>query len=230
MLYFDSKSSEMIDGPPPRQHTRKTIQGTPKTLCLPQLCKLGGISSVLVVRQQSPWTKYRPALTCDIAGKVIIATHRSNPSRLQAVREYSKIDAESLIQRFGCLYHANILSSRDCYMDSTSMYAFVDDLPLTLGNLVSSLCIYPTEVELAAIMSQVRHLVSFLADNLTDKVLNGLCYLGSFGLSHRSLSCREILLGMNGEIKIGWFYVLSCECPAEIAHSLLRSLRKVYAN
>ena len=204
MLYFGSTSLERGDDPPPRQRTKKTVKGPLKTLRLPQLCKLEDISSVLIVRQQSPWNKYRPVLTCEIAGKVIMATHRSNPSRLQAVREYPKNDAESLIQRFGCLHHANILSSRDCYIDSNSLYAFVDDLPLTLGNLVSAPDIYPTEVEIAAIMLQVRHLMSFRADDLTTKILDGLCYLGNFGLWHQSLSCRQILLGVDGKIKIGW--------------------------
>jgi hypothetical protein len=199
------KPSGEKSGSPPHRHTKKTIHGPPKTLRLPQLCKLrGNISSVLIVRQESPWNKYRPALLCDIAGEVIIATHRSNPSRLQAVREYPKADAEKLIQRFGYLDHANSLSSRDCYIDSNSIYVFVDDLPLTMWNVVSSPDIYPTEVELAAIMSQVRLIMSTFSDNLTKKVLDGLCYLRRFGLSHGSLSCREILLGTDGRVKIGW--------------------------
>ncbi|OQD78084.1 hypothetical protein PENANT_c090G02272 [Penicillium antarcticum] len=64
------------------------------------------------------------------------------------------MDAERLIERFGCLDHANILSSRDCYIDSNSLYILVDDLSLTMWDLISSPDIYPTEVELAAIMSQ----------------------------------------------------------------------------
>lgn len=200
----ESKSLGKRNCPPSHQHLKKSIEGPPKTLRLPQLCKLGGdISSVLIVRQESPWNKYRPALLCDIAGEVIIATHRSNPSRLRAVREYPKADAERLIQRFGCLDHANILSSRDCYIDANSMYFFVEDLPLTLWNVVSSPDIYPTELELAAIMSQVSLIVSIFVDELTDKVLDGLCYLSGFGLTHQTLSCGKILLGTNGRIKIG---------------------------
>jgi hypothetical protein len=204
MLPFNARGLGTRDDPPSRQHMRKTINGPPKALRLPQLCKLEEISSVLLVRQHSPWNKYKPVLKCDIAGKVTIATRRSNPSRLQAVREYPKSDAEVLIQRFGCLQHDNIMSSQDCFIDSSTLYAFVDDFPLTLGNLVSAAGIYPTEVEMAAIMSQVHTLVSSSAEILTNKILDGLCYLGSFGLSHQSLSCREILLGIDGKIKIGW--------------------------
>lgn len=156
MLPFNLRDSGKREDLTPRHHIKRTINGPPKALHLPQLCKLDEASSVLLIRQQSPWNKYKPVLKCDIAGKVIIATQRSNPSRVQAVREYPKSGAEKLIQRFNCLRHANILSSRDCYIDSNHLYAFVDDFPLTLGNLVSAPGIYPTEVEMAAIMSQVR--------------------------------------------------------------------------
>ncbi|KAJ5775841.1 uncharacterized protein N7511_000852 [Penicillium nucicola] len=190
-------------GSPSHRHIKKTIQGSPKTLHLPQICKVkGDISSVLIVRQESPWNKYRPAFLCDIAGEVIIATNRSNPSRLQAVRQYPKADAERLIQRFGYLDHVNILSSRDCYIDSNSIYVFVDDFPLTMSNIVSSPGIYPTDTELAAIMSQVRLIGSKFSDSLTKKVLDGLCYLRRFGLSYRSFSCQKILLGTDGRVKI----------------------------
>ncbi|OJJ78986.1 uncharacterized protein ASPGLDRAFT_1090590 [Aspergillus glaucus CBS 516.65] len=139
----------------------------------------------------------------------VMSTQRSNPSRVQAVREYPKSGAENLIQRFNCFQHANILSSRDCYIDSNHLYAFVDDFPLTLGNLVSAPGIYPTEVEMAAIMSQI---------------LDDLCYLGSFGLSHPSLSCREILLGIDGRIKIACLdQCLECS-PTESQTKYLRAL------
>ncbi|KAI2787064.1 hypothetical protein POX_f07420 [Penicillium oxalicum] len=124
---------------------------------------------------------------CGADCKVIIASRRSNRSRLQAIRQYSGSDAKSLIQRFECLDHANVLSARDCYLDGPSLYALVEDLPLTLQHLVSCPRIYPTELELGSIMSQI---------------LAGLRYLSTVGLSHESLSCREILLGLDGMVKI----------------------------
>ncbi|CAP91096.1 Pc13g00270 [Penicillium rubens Wisconsin 54-1255] len=35
-----------------------------------------------------------------------------------------------------------------------------------------------------------------------SQILDGLCYLSSFGLTHQSLSCGGILLGTNGRVKI----------------------------
>ncbi|KAI2791739.1 hypothetical protein POX_c04616 [Penicillium oxalicum] len=127
----------------------------------------------------------RPLRSVDC--KVIIASRRSNRSRLQAIRQYSESDAKRLIQRFECLDHANVLSARDCYLDGLSLYALVKDLPLTLQHLVSCPRIYPTELELGSIMSQI---------------LAGLHCLSTVGLFHESLSCREILLGLDGMVKI----------------------------
>ena len=38
---------------------------------------------------------------------------------------------------------------------------------------------------------------------MSQQLLNGLCFLMSVGLTHRSLSCHEILLGLNGTVKVG---------------------------
>jgi serine/threonine protein kinase len=35
------------------------------------------------------------------------------------------------------------------------------------------------------------------------QILDGLCYLNDIGLEHQSLTCRNILLGLDGVIKIG---------------------------
>lgn len=38
---------------------------------------------------------------------------------------------------------------------------------------------------------------------MTMQILDGLCYLNETGLEHQSLTCRNILLGLDGVIKIG---------------------------
>ncbi|KAJ5643561.1 uncharacterized protein N7484_006068 [Penicillium longicatenatum] len=67
------------------------------------------------------------------------------------------------------------------------MYALVDDLPLTLGHLVGCRFLYPTDIELALM---VWH------------ILSGLCYLNQLGFEHQSLSCQNILWGLDGVVKI----------------------------
>ncbi|KAJ5642678.1 hypothetical protein N7490_006678 [Penicillium lividum] len=155
----------------PRTYISNIITGPPKSLCLPHLLELDNISAALIVRQESPWNTYLPAITYDIAGQVVIAARRTRPSRVVAIRKYQRQDAKILIDRFRRLEHTNILSVRECYIDGDSMFALVDDLPLTLAHVVSCPSLYPTEVELGSILSQI---------------LDGAWYLAASGLTHQT--------------------------------------------
>lgn len=141
--------------PSRRVHTAKVITGRPKTLCLPHLCKITDITSALVVRRESPWDTYHPVFTYDGAGNVTIATRRSRPSRVVAIRQFPKEDTRRLIGRFGQLQHQNVLSLLECYLDGDSAFLLVDDLALTLGHIVACPTLRPVKFELGCIVAQV---------------------------------------------------------------------------
>ncbi|KAI1829880.1 hypothetical protein DTO027I6_9239 [Penicillium roqueforti] len=172
---------------PHRRGRLKVITGPPKSLCLPHLCGLENIASVLIVRQESPWDTYRKVITYENAGKVTIATRRTRPSRMVAIRTYGKENARRLIYRFGRLENRNVLSLHECYMHEDLAFFLVDDLPLSLAHVVAFPSVYPSETELGSIICQI---------------LDGACYLSSFGLAHQSLACGDILFGIDGIIKI----------------------------
>ncbi|KAJ6118318.1 hypothetical protein N7471_013785 [Penicillium samsonianum] len=152
----------------PRRRSRSNVvTGPPKSLCLPRLCGLENIASVLIVRQESPWDTYRKVITYEIAGKVTIATRRTRP--------------------FGRLEHTNVLSLHECYMHEDLAFFLVDDLPLTLAHVVAFPSVYPSEAELGSIICQI---------------LDGVRCLALSGLAHQSLACDDILLGIDGIIKI----------------------------
>ncbi|KAJ5642592.1 hypothetical protein N7490_006592 [Penicillium lividum] len=194
-----------------RTRMPKIVSGPPKSLCLPHLLELD-ISAALIVRQESPWDTYTPAITYDVAGPVIIAARRTRPSRVVALRKYRKEDAKRLIDRFGRLEHANIVCVRECYIDSDFMFALGDDLPLTLAHIVSCAGLYPTEVQLGAILSQT---------------LDGAWYLAASGLSHQSFSCCRILLGLDGMVKIAcWDNCVDCT-PGQAEAAYLAALPSI---
>ncbi|KAJ6093637.1 hypothetical protein N7499_002968 [Penicillium canescens] len=171
-----------------RRHSQsKVVTGSRKSLCLPRLCGVGDIASVLIVRQESPWDTYRKVITYEIAGKVTIATRRTRPSRMVAIRTYRRQNAQRLIHKFGRLEHRNVLTLHECYMHDELAFFLVDDLPLTLAHVVITPTLYPSEAELGSIIFQI---------------LDGACYLALFGLAHQSLACNEILFGIDGTIKI----------------------------
>ena len=140
---------------PPGNRARKVIKGLPKCLGLPQICEFPNRTTETIVRQESPWDTYRRIGVCEIAGELIVAGDRSRSSRMRTFREYGRADADKLIHHFRNFDHLNILTAQECYLDQLSMYALVDHLPLTLNDLVCCRTIYPTEAELASIISQV---------------------------------------------------------------------------
>ncbi|KAJ5655017.1 hypothetical protein N7490_002020 [Penicillium lividum] len=172
---------------PRLHHSQKTVTGPIKDLCLPRLHSLDNITSALIIRHESPWDTYQQAISYDIAGEVIIASRRTRPSRVVAIRKYRRQDARSLIDRFGRLEHVNVLSFHECYIDRDFAFFLVADLPLTLAHVVACSDLYPSEIELGSILCQI---------------LDGMCYLAALSLVHQALVCSNILLGLDGIIKI----------------------------
>lgn len=113
--------------------------------------------SRLIERHASPWDTYRRGLRCTLAGNVYIAARRSCPSRVVAIREYTRHDVAKMRRLYNVLDHDNILTARECFIHEECMYTLVDDLPLTLEQLVGCRSLYPTETELASILWQVCH-------------------------------------------------------------------------
>lgn len=139
---------------PQSESARKVVRGGPKSLGLPQVCE-DGTSRRLIVRDESPWDTYRRRLRCTLAGNVFIAAHRSRPFQAVAIREYTKGDVAKMRRLYDILDHDNVLTARECFVNEKCMYALVNDLPLTLEQLVGCRSLYPTETELAPMVWQV---------------------------------------------------------------------------
>ena len=149
-----SKETKKRNASPLKEPSRKVIKGPPKALGLSQALQSGGGSKTLIVRDESPWDTFELSFSCKLAGTVAIAAHRSRPSRVIAIRQYSAADAETMLQRFRHIQHENIMCSSECYRHNCSLYAVVNDLPLTLEHL-GSRAVCPNEVQLGSIMRQV---------------------------------------------------------------------------
>lgn len=108
----------------------------------------------LVIWRGSPWDTLEDLFTCDLAGPVSVAVHDKDPSKVIAVRAFSKREADTWLQVLQPTQHPNIISAREIFKDHGMMYFIVDDLPLTLEHLVA--CdVFPSELQLASILVQV---------------------------------------------------------------------------
>jgi hypothetical protein len=107
-----------------------------------------------VTRTGSPWDTLKRLFTCDLAGSVYIAVHDKSPSKVVAVRAFSKKKADTWLQVLQRTRHPNVISAKEIFVDNGMTYFIVDDLPLTLENLVA--CdLFPSELQLASILVQV---------------------------------------------------------------------------
>lgn len=131
------KSARAAPKRPILHRSQKTVTGPIKGLCLPRLQNLDTITSVLIVRHESPWDTYQQAISYHSAEDVTIAFRRTRPRRMVAIRKYHREDARGLIDQFGRLEHVNILTFYECYLDGDSAFFLVADLPLTLAHVVA---------------------------------------------------------------------------------------------
>ncbi|KAJ5651593.1 uncharacterized protein N7484_005316 [Penicillium longicatenatum] len=137
---------------PISHRSQKIVTGSIKGLCLPRLQSLDNITSVLIVRHESLWDTYQQAISYDLAGDVTIASRRTRPRRMVAIRIYRRKDARGLIDRFGRLEHINILTFYECYLDGDAAFFLVADLSLTLALVVTYIDLYPSQAELGSIL------------------------------------------------------------------------------
>ncbi|KAJ5904710.1 uncharacterized protein N7473_001626 [Penicillium subrubescens] len=167
-----------------RIHTPKVITGSPKTLCLSHLGRIDDVTSALLIRRESPWDTYRPVITYDGAGHVTIATRRSHPSRVVTIRQFPKEDTSRLIGRFGQLEHK---TCSPCW-----------DVTLMVIPSFFLSTIWPRVPDSASRLSfqATRNWLTY------NQVLAGASYLSASGLTHPFLKCNDILLGLDGVVKI----------------------------
>ena len=193
------------------EFTRKIVKGPPQTLELPRIAEPGSsIAQPLIIRNESPWDTFKTFFTCDLAGTVFMAQSRLHPSEIIAIRAASTGNADKMLKMFKQIKHDNIISATVCYQDQEEKYFVVDDLLLTLEHQVASDA-YPNEAQLATILGQVRfRKLDTTPRNLAniEKVLDGIAYLLASGYQHQRLTCSNILMGLDGKIKIGMNIIL----------------------
>ncbi|KAL2866165.1 uncharacterized protein BJX67DRAFT_388828 [Aspergillus lucknowensis] len=194
--------------------TGKVVTGSLKSLGLPQVLMR---QSSLLRDNESPWDTFRKTFTCDLAGPVIIAVHRSRPSHVVAIRQYAAEEADRMLHLFTQIQHDNIIMVKECYRFRGTVYARMDDLPLTLEHVVWCGSVYPTHQQLSLIVGQTYR----------ERILDGLSCLVSAGFEHMSLSCSNILLDLAGNVKIGALEFCQEQCLENSQPRMIKSLASI---
>ncbi|KFZ16912.1 hypothetical protein V501_02011 [Pseudogymnoascus sp. VKM F-4519 (FW-2642)] len=153
---------------------------------LTSICESGIAFRDIIARKISLWEIYEKVINLDLNGPVTVAQGKARHAGLVAVRAFPFAAAKKALYMHGRVRHPNIVEALDAFTTETSLYIVLEHMPISLYQIVES-AKYPTEPELAAILGQV---------------LDGLVYLESEGLEHRSLSCPNIMISAKGDVKI----------------------------
>ncbi|GKZ27690.1 hypothetical protein AbraIFM66951_005997 [Aspergillus brasiliensis] len=174
----------------PDRKARKVVFGRPKQLGLPQVVKAKrSVQPQLVVRDnESPLDTFQQIFSCELAGTVLFVQRRTRPYTTKTVRRNTPESRHKILRIFQQIHHENIMCAEECYVNDGIVFAVVDHLPLTLQHLVQLCTLYPTEAQLGSIIAQI---------------LNGITYLATEDFEHQALTCKNILLGKDGTVKIG---------------------------
>ncbi|KAH6692796.1 kinase-like domain-containing protein [Leptodontidium sp. MPI-SDFR-AT-0119] len=135
----------------------------------------------------SPWDGYRKVLVVEhLDNSITVAERKAPHAGLVAIKVFPSAAAEKALERHQRVKHENIVDVLEAFTTETSLYIFLEHLPISLLQIVEG-AKYPTEWQLAAILKQI---------------ICGLVYLEREKFQHGSLHCSVILLSAQGNLKI----------------------------
>ena len=122
------------------------------------------------VRMGSPWDSYTKVLNVEHLDNSITVAERTAPhSGLVAIKVFPSAVAEKALERHQRVTHENIVDVLDAFTTDTSLYIVLEHLPISLLQIVEG-AKYPSELQLAAILKQVRFFMSGAVHLLTQHV------------------------------------------------------------
>lgn len=159
----------------------------------------------VMTKYESPWKTFQKVYDLKLKDFTTVAARIFPPCELVTVKLFEK-PADGGLDMLQQIRHENFVTFLESYQFEECSYSIFEHVAISLVQIVTSPP-YPTELQLAAIIGQVRCDIQGFTGYLLKQVLNGLAYLDSKGYLHGSLACANILLSAAGVIKIGKFLI-----------------------
>ncbi|KAH6714533.1 kinase-like domain-containing protein [Leptodontidium sp. MPI-SDFR-AT-0119] len=122
----------------------------------------------------------------ELGGTIEVAIRKAPPVKLVHVRAFTTQAAPKTLHVYRQLQHRNIVTAFEAFTTDNGLYIVLEHMPLSLERIVRSPA-YPNERQLATILGQV---------------VTGMAYLAAERFEHGSLTCSNILLNTDGDVKI----------------------------
>ncbi|KAI1655473.1 kinase-like domain-containing protein [Daldinia decipiens] len=167
--------TRLAESKPPRTRSRYPVKRLPEEVRL------------VPVISGSPWNHYERKYRLDGGSSFGIIIPRDGKGRQSMIRTISGSNLDEQIQNIRQLSHENIVKNIEIYISSDQDYYLISEfMPVSLMHLCQA-PIYPTEPQLSSILHQV---------------LMGVEFLLTHGLVHEQLSCANVLMDFDGDVKI----------------------------
>ncbi|KAH8799662.1 kinase-like domain-containing protein [Xylogone sp. PMI_703] len=141
----------------------------------------------VMTKEGSPWRNYKRIyqLRLGVGDHVTIAEHKSHPFDLVTMRCFSGPRVGEKLDMLQQIQHPNFVSAFEAFRFEQSLYIVFEHMPISLHYIAGNP--YINKLRLASVLGQI---------------LGGLAYLGTKGLEHDSLTCSNILINPDGDVKI----------------------------
>ena len=137
--------------------------------------------------EDSPWKFYDKiyGLRLGESDVVTVAEDKGISRNVVTIRRFSGAAADKQLEMTRLVQHKNLVTAHEVYRCDGDYYVIFEHMPLSLQEVAANP--YLNEPRLAAIVGQI---------------VEGLAYLEDKALQHGRLTCSDILLHPNGNVKL----------------------------
>ncbi|KAF2818045.1 hypothetical protein CC86DRAFT_389221 [Ophiobolus disseminans] len=166
-----------------------------------------------LVKQGDPWLEFEQSyrLRLGVNYRIVVAERKTSPYDIVAIRTFAGAMDDSQVRVLQGIQHDNFARVLNVFRSTEATHVAFEHAHVSLHEISKS-CIRITKVQLAAVMGQL---------------INGLAYLSIQDLEHGSLSRTNILVTIDGVVKIAAYEGCSRRTSEGSESSDLKALRRI---
>ena len=113
------------------------------------------------MKYESPWHGLQKVYELKLDSFIAVAIRKPPSCELVTVKNFVGSDSDTKVKRLQQTQHQNFLGFLEAFHSEGSVYVVLDHIFISLAHVVASPA-YPTELQLAAVLGQVSHVIIVL--------------------------------------------------------------------
>lgn len=115
------------------------------------------------IKNESPWHSLQKVYELKFDGYIAVAVRKPPSCELVTVKNFLGSDSDKKVKRLQQTQHQNFVAFLEAFHFEGAVHVVLDYIPISLAHLVASPA-YPSELQLAAILGQVSHILIVLGE------------------------------------------------------------------